>query len=71
MGAHGPLDRRGICLGCGRRECRLVIAGVEADRLTLWSMRAGSWSADTIEENGASISALAYIAIIGVHRGRR
>ena len=38
----------------------LVVAGVDADRLTLWSMRAGSWEADAIEESGASISALAW-----------
>jgi hypothetical protein len=39
---------------------RLVVAGVDADRLTLWSLRDGDWRADTFEQSGASISALTW-----------
>ena len=37
---------------------RLVVAGVDADRLTLWSLRESTWEAKTYEPSGASISAL-------------
>jgi hypothetical protein len=54
---------------------RLVVAGVDADRLTLWAMRAGSWKAVAIEESGASISALAWdsdrgLVAVGARDGR-
>jgi hypothetical protein len=39
---------------------RLVVGGVDADRLTLWSLRDGDWRADTYEQSGASISALTW-----------
>ena len=39
---------------------RLVVAGVDADRLTLWSLRDGDWQANTYEQSGASISALTW-----------
>jgi hypothetical protein len=48
---------------------RLVVAGVDADRLTLWSLRDGAWEALTIEPSGASVSALTWEAdrgLIGV-----
>ena len=45
---------------------RLVVAGVDADRLTLWSLRGGAWEADTYEPTGASISALSWDADMGL-----
>ena len=45
---------------------RLVVAGVDADRLTVWSLRDGDWQADTFEQSGASISALAWDDDLGL-----
>jgi hypothetical protein len=45
---------------------RLVVAGVDADRLTLWSLRGGSWQAETIEQSGSSISMLTWDADRGL-----
>jgi molecular chaperone DnaK len=45
---------------------RLVVAGVDADRLTLWSPIDGAWSADTYEASGASINALTSDADLGL-----
>ena len=41
---------------------RLVVAGVDFDRLTLWSLRDGDWLADRYDQSGASISALSWRA---------
>ena len=53
----------------------LVIAGVDDDRLTLWSMRGDSWDAEAIEGSGASISALNWdstrgLVAVGARGGR-
>jgi hypothetical protein len=45
---------------------RLVVAGIDGDRLTLWSLRDGAWDADTYEQSGASISALTWVADVGL-----
>jgi hypothetical protein len=45
---------------------RLVVAGVDADRLTLWSRGDGAWQAETFEQSGASISALTWDADRGL-----
>jgi hypothetical protein len=45
---------------------RLVVAGVDADRLTVWSLRDEAWQAATIEPEGASISAMAWDAEWGL-----
>ena len=55
---------------------RLVVAGIDADRLTLWSLNAGDWRANTYEESGASISALAWtegwgLVGVGARDGRQ
>jgi hypothetical protein len=44
----------------------LVVAGVDADRLTVWSLRDGSWDAETIEQGGSSISDLTWDADRGL-----
>ena len=46
-----------------------VVAGVDADRLTVWSLRDGDLRADRFEQSGASISALAWdddLGLVGV-----
>jgi hypothetical protein len=48
----------GYCSAVAVADERLVVAGVDADRLTLWSLRNGDWRADPYEQSGASISAL-------------
>lgn len=45
---------------------RLVVAGVDGDRLTLWSLRNGTWESDRYERSGASISALVWVADLGL-----
>jgi len=45
---------------------RLVVAGVDYDRLTLWSLNDGAWEPDTYEPSGASISALMWDADLGL-----
>ncbi len=45
---------------------RLVVAGIDADRLTLWTLRDGAWDAETLEAEGASISALTWNAERGL-----
>jgi hypothetical protein len=45
---------------------RLVVAGVDADRLTLWSPRESAWEADRYEPTGASISALIWDSDLGL-----
>jgi hypothetical protein len=48
---------------------RLVVAGVDADRLTLWSLAGNAWEATTYEASGASISALVWdddLGLLGV-----
>jgi len=47
----------------------LLAAGVDADRLTLWTLDADVWQPQTIEEQGATINALAWnpdLDLIGV-----
>jgi hypothetical protein len=45
---------------------RLVVAGVDYDRLTLWSLTDGAWKPATYEPSGASISALMWDAELGL-----
>ena len=45
---------------------RLVVAGVDADRLSLWSLAGTAWEADTYEASGASVSALSWDADLGL-----
>jgi hypothetical protein len=45
---------------------RLVVAGVDADRLTLWTLRDDAWEAETLEPEGASITALTWNAERGL-----
>lgn len=45
---------------------RLIVAGVDADRLTLWSLRDDTWEAKTYEPTGASISALTWDTELGL-----
>jgi hypothetical protein len=45
---------------------RLVVAGVDYDRLTLWSLDGGAWNPATYEPSGASISALMWDAELGI-----
>jgi hypothetical protein len=45
---------------------RLVVAGVDYDRLTLWSSNAGAWKPATYEPSGAAISALMWDSELGL-----
>jgi hypothetical protein len=45
---------------------RLVVAGVDADQLTLWSLAGNAWEANTYETSGASISALSWDSDLGL-----
>jgi hypothetical protein len=45
---------------------RLLVAGVDADRLVLWSLEGGSWTSTTLAAEGASISALAWDPDLGL-----
>jgi hypothetical protein len=45
---------------------RLVVAGVDYDRLTLWSSNDGTWNPATYEPSGAAISALMWDAELGL-----
>lgn len=45
---------------------RLVVAGVDYDRLTLWSLNGDAWTPATYEPSGASISALMWDAELGL-----
>lgn len=45
---------------------RLVVAGVDYDRLTVWSQDGGAWSPARYEPSGASISALMWDADLGL-----
>jgi hypothetical protein len=47
-------------------DARLVVAGVDGDRLTLWSFRDGTWRSTRYEPSGASISALDWVADLGL-----
>ena len=65
----------GYASAVGEANGRLVIAGVDADRLTLWSLGGDAWQAEEIEAEGASISALAWdaswgLVAVGSHDGR-
>lgn len=45
---------------------QLVVAGIDADRLTLWSLSDGVWTTNTYEPSGASISALTRDSDLGL-----
>jgi hypothetical protein len=45
---------------------QLVVAGVDADRLTVWSLSDSVWEAETYEPSGASISALMWDSGLGL-----
>jgi hypothetical protein len=45
---------------------RLVVAGIDADRLVVWSFDGGAWTAETLAPEGASISALALDPALGL-----
>ena len=47
----------------------LVSAGVDADRLTLWTLSGDAWQPETIEPEGATITAMAWnpdLGLVGV-----
>ncbi|HET9346925.1 MAG TPA: hypothetical protein VFO05_14630 [Candidatus Limnocylindrales bacterium] len=44
----------------------LVAAGVDADRLTLWTLAGDAWQPQTIEPEGATISAMAWTPDLGL-----
>lgn len=45
---------------------RAVVAGVEADRLTLWTKADNGWAAEVLEPEGAAISSLAWDPAVGL-----
>ena len=45
---------------------RLVVAGIDADQLTLWTLGDDAWDAETLESEGASITALTWDAELGL-----
>ena len=59
-------NQEGYASAVGVANDRLVVAGVDYDRLTLWSLKDGAWNAGTNEPSGASISALMWDAEIGL-----
>jgi hypothetical protein len=62
-------DEEGYASAVVVAKGRLLVAGVDADRLVLWSLETGSWTATTLAAGGASISALAWdpdLGLIGV-----
>ena len=44
----------------------LVSAGVDADRLTLWTLAGDAWQPETIEPEGAAINAMAWTPDLGL-----
>jgi hypothetical protein len=44
----------------------LVAAGVDADRLTLWSLAGDGWQSETLEPEGAAISGLTWTPDTGL-----
>jgi hypothetical protein len=59
-------DEEGYAAAVAVAEGRLVVAGVDADRLTLWTLGDAEWGAEMIEPSGASISALAWDTDLGL-----
>ena len=59
-------EEEGYASAVGVADGRLVVAGVDADRLTVWTLGDGEWDAETIEASGASISALAWDTDLGL-----
>jgi molecular chaperone DnaK len=59
-------DVEGYAAAVAVAEGRLVVAGVDEDRLTLWTLGDAEWGAETIEPSGASISALAWDTDLGL-----
>ncbi len=53
-------DEEGYAAAAAVADGRLVVAGVDVDRLTLWTLSGEEWEAESIEPSGASISALAW-----------
>jgi hypothetical protein len=48
-------------------EAALIVAGVESDRLTVWSEGAGgAWQPQVLEPEGAAISELAWDPLVGL-----
>jgi hypothetical protein len=45
---------------------RVVVAGVDADRLTLWTLEGAAWQAETIEPIGAAIGGLGWSPEFGL-----
>lgn len=44
----------------------LVVAGVDADRLTIWTEAEGAWQPEVIEPGGAAINDLAWDPLVGL-----
>jgi hypothetical protein len=59
-------DEEGYASAAVAAEGRLVVAGVDADRLTLWSRTDDAWTPANYEPSGASISALMWDAELGL-----
>jgi hypothetical protein len=47
-------------------EAELAVAGVESDRLTVWTEVATDWRPEVVEESGAAISELAWDPLVGL-----
>jgi hypothetical protein len=47
-------------------EGDLVVAGVDADRLTIWTEAGGAWTPEVIEPSGAAINDLAWDPLVGL-----
>jgi hypothetical protein len=59
-------DEEGYASAVAVADGRLVVAGVDTDRLTLWTFGDTEWGAETIEPSGASIAALAWDTDLGL-----
>jgi hypothetical protein len=59
-------DEEGYASAVAVANERLMVAGIDYDRLTLWSLNDGAWKADTYEPSGASISALMWDSELGL-----
>lgn len=47
-------------------DAALVVAGVDADRLTIWTEQAADWQPEVIEQTGAAINELAWDPLVGL-----
>jgi hypothetical protein len=59
-------DEEGYASAVAVANERLVVAGVDYDRLTLWSLTDGAWTPATYEPSGASVSALMWDPELGL-----